>query len=144
MAPRHHQQKSARPRQPAESSSNARGYAKRKERKPSTSLDPADAYEYAAEKNRRAGVELDLGRDDQARGHGGSDEDSDGDGVDLDDNLRAKIARRIQEDHVRSEDDEDIDSDDAFDDEDEQRFGSYKFAQSKKVSVTHFPLDMCS
>ncbi|KAH7105159.1 Utp14-domain-containing protein [Auriculariales sp. MPI-PUGE-AT-0066] len=142
MAPRHHTQKRD-GSQRAQPSANARGYAKRRERKAgqqTASFD--DAYEFASEsqpRNRRAGVALDLGRDDQARGAADGDSDSDGSAVGMDEELRIRIARRMQEDTVLSADDEEVDSDDAFDDEDEERFGSYAFAQKKNGTVAQKP-----
>lgn len=107
-----------------QASANARGYAQRQQRR-SAKQDVGDAYEYSADKIRREKVALELDRD-EARA--GSSDDGDGD-----DDLRAVIAKRVQEDAVRSEDDEEIDSDDAFEGSDDERYAALKFAQKKTV-----------
>jgi len=157
MAPRHLSSRApksnAKPRKDhtpqASTSTNAssRGYAARQERK--RALDVEDAYDlgadgsgFARKKNRRAGVALELSRDDAAAAGSGSDGDESeaGEGgVGLDADLRAKIARRMQEDTVASEDDEEIESDDAFDEGDKERYGGYSFASDNKVCLE----DMC-
>lgn len=108
-------------------SANARGFAKRQERrKTRESRNPDDAYEFDADaKTRRSKVALDLDRDDEARAN---NSDSDGSA----DDLRARIAKRVQEDTVASEDDEDIDSDDAFAESDNERFAGHKFSEKKQ------------
>ncbi|KAF9503812.1 hypothetical protein BS47DRAFT_1402036 [Hydnum rufescens UP504] len=112
-------------------SRNASGYQKRLERKnkrPPTN-DP-DVYEYSATRDRRANITLDIDKD-ELRGLGQDTLDGDAANKAME-MLRQKITADMGEDMgvVDSEDDEDIDSDAAFEGEsDEERFGAFKFAQ---------------
>ncbi|KAF9507397.1 hypothetical protein BS47DRAFT_1398668 [Hydnum rufescens UP504] len=113
------------------SSRNASGYQKRLERKnkrPPTN-DP-DVYEYSATRDRRANITLDIDKD-ELRGLGQDTLDGHAANKDME-MLRQKITAAMGEDMgvVGSEDDEDIDSDAAFEgDSDEERFSAFKFAQ---------------
>ncbi|KAF8310820.1 Utp14-domain-containing protein [Clavulina sp. PMI_390] len=123
-------------------SRNVSGYQRRQEKKAKSTLQPAsdDLYEYAPGKNKRARVELKVDREElvgeTSSKHRGLDDDADD--VDSDvEALRRKIAANMEGDFgvVDSEDDEDIDSDEAFEGEsDEERFANFKFADSKKSS----------
>ena len=110
---------------------NIAGYQKRMAHKPPKASNPLDVYEFDDKQQQgrtRANVTLDLSRE-EAREHG-ADEQS---GEDDAERIRQKL--RIGEDGVvNSEDDEDIDSDDAFGQSDEERFGEHKF----KVSGSTF------
>jgi len=108
---------------------NATGYAKRRSLKTKTLAGLSDVYEYAPDpKIRRSKVALDIGRDEAAEiglGRGGVRDDDEGnsDGEDM----RNK-ARLIGEgDTIDSGDDEDIDSDAAFEESDEERFAGFSF-----------------
>jgi len=124
------------PRKELSASRNASGYKKRQERK-KNNVQMDDLYEFSAAKNKRAGITLDMDREERAgydpSRNGATDED------DLDvgmETLRRKISASMEGDVgiVESEDDEDIDSDEAFEGEsDEERFGNFKFAH--KVCV---------
>jgi U3 small nucleolar RNA-associated protein 14 len=112
---------------PSSHKANAAGYAKRHSLKAKT-LGLSDVYEYAPDsKIRRSKVTLDIGRDEAAEfglsmGGGGSDgEGSDRDGM-------STQPRLIGEgDMIDSGDDEDIDSDAAFEESDEERFAGFSF-----------------
>jgi len=104
---------------------NATGYARRHSLKAKTL---SDVYEYAPDsRTRRLKVTLEIGRDEAAEiglGRGGvksDDERMDGE------DMRTK-ARLIGEgDMIDSGDDEDIDSDTAFEESDEERFAGFSF-----------------
>lgn len=115
---------------------NATGYAKRHSRKAKSLTGLSDVYEYAPDpKIRRSKVALDIGRDEAAEfgvSRGGDEEANDGE------DIRTK-ARLIGEgDEIDSEDDEDIDSDAAFEESDEERFAGFGF--SSEVRMVKFQL----
>ncbi|KAG8927039.1 hypothetical protein FRC02_008526, partial [Tulasnella sp. 418] len=112
---------------------NAIGYAKRQERKNKNKIGLSDIYEYAEEgSSKRSKVEMGFTREelaDMGRVASGSE---DGDG---DDDKIARLGGNMDEDAmVLSEDDEEIESDDAFEGEsDEERFSGFKFAEKAKT-----------
>ncbi|KAG8960552.1 hypothetical protein FRC03_006414 [Tulasnella sp. 419] len=112
---------------------NAIGYAKRQERKNKNKIGLSDIYEYAEEgSSKRSKVEMGFTREelaDMGRVASGSE---DGDG---DDDKIARLGGNMNEDAmVLSEDDEEIESDDAFEGEsDEERFSGFKFAEKAKT-----------
>lgn len=113
-------------------SRNVSGYKKRHERKDkSGQLD--DLYEYTASKNKRAHVELHVDRDELASQGPSKNALEDNDEIDSDtETLRRKISANMNGEFgvVDSDDDEDIDSDEAFEGEsDEERFDNFKFAE---------------
>ena len=114
-------------KKPSSKKSNALGYAKRQSRYSNKGL--RDVYEYAPDaKIRRSKVSLDVGRDeaDLVDGHGGSEDDgSDGGGVE-DMRMRAHLIGEGEE--IDSDDDEDINSDAAFEESDEERFVGMGFS----------------
>ncbi|KAG8789118.1 hypothetical protein FRC15_011686 [Serendipita sp. 397] len=110
---------------------NERGFQKRKIENQSKHRGNLDVYEYD-EKDRkgriREGVTLDLTKE-EAQEYGPDDESEQ-------DEFQ-KMRERIKMDGdgaINSEDDEDIDSDDAFDASDEERFVSFNFG-SKKTTI---------
>jgi len=114
-------------KRPNSHKANATGYAKRHSLKAKTLAGLSDVYEYAPDsKIRRSKVALDIGRDEAAeiglrRGGNGSDDEG------TDEDMRMK-ARLIGEgDVIDSGDDEDIDSDAAFEVSDEERFADFGF-----------------
>ncbi|KAK7695122.1 hypothetical protein QCA50_002312 [Cerrena zonata] len=128
--------KSQQPRKPQNKSSqkqnNERGFAKRqlqKSQKPSKSNDHADVYEYQPEKTRRSKVKMQLGRDeiDGARDdHSGSE-----DGHDPRGGRPRLVGESDDEGGIASDEDEEIDSDAAFDESDEERFAGFSFSNKK-------------
>jgi U3 small nucleolar RNA-associated protein 14 len=103
------------PKSTVSSSRNASGYQKRLEwqnKRPPTN-DP-DVYEYSAIRDRRVNIALDVDKD-EVRGLGQDSLDGDAANKDME-VLRQKITAAMGEDMgvVDSEDDEDIDSDAAF------------------------------
>ncbi|QRV97720.1 U3 small nucleolar RNA-associated protein 14 [Ceratobasidium sp. AG-Ba] len=110
---------------------NIRGYAARQARKAaSSSGNSLDVYEYSANKVRRAGIPLTLDREEEV-GAGKAD-DGDDELNEVREKLRRHIANGEEEGVVLDDDDEEIDSDAAFEDEsDEERFASFKFRESK-------------
>ncbi|KAF8756069.1 Utp14 protein [Rhizoctonia solani] len=114
------------------SRANARGYAARKALKSSDAL---DVYEYSTGKVRRSGVGLSLGREEETGL--GKDSDEEDKGLDeVKENLRLRIANADEDGVVGSDDDEEIDSDAAFEDEsDEERFANFKFNGSKGKAI---------
>lgn len=141
---------------------NAAGYAKRlerKEKKAGAGSSILDVYEYDGNGkgsgrkglNRRANVGLDVDRDElvgqggprsskftkKSKGNDDESEEEENDEEGGAGALRRKIAANMEADFgvVESEDDESVDSDDAFEGEsDEERFANFKFAE--KVSFT--------
>ena len=112
----------------------ASGYARRqsvKDKKRSQTI--GDIYEYEeGAASRRSKVRLELDRDEEQE-FGGLD--------DLDDaqrdNLRARLIGENEDDEkVASEDDEEIDSDAAFEESDEERFAGFSFLSSKSGKVS--------
>lgn len=93
-------------------------------RRPNRFQNPAnsDVYEYQSHKVRRAHIPLSLDKD-EAREHGAaSDDDSAAD-------MRKPrlIGESVEDEDVPSEDDEELDSDAAFEDTDEERFAGFSF-----------------
>lgn len=104
--------------------------------KPPKSSDLLDVYEYdEKQKGRsRANVALDLSRD-EAREFGIAEDEED---IGEMERIRQKL--RLGDDiEIDSEDDEDIDSDNAFDKSDEERFAEYNLSVG-----ADYPRALCS
>lgn len=82
----------------------------------------SDVYEYQSHKVRRAHVLLALDKD-EAREHGAASDD------DTDSNMRKPrlIGEDVEDEDIPSEDDEELDSDAAFEESDEERFAGFSF-----------------
>ena len=131
--------------------SNAAGYAKRHSLKSSqkgkanASFD--DVYEYAPSKVRRAKIGLELDREEATdRRHYASDDEVDltGMGQEGREGLRARLLGENKDDEqVDSGDDEEIESDAAFEESDEETYAGFDFSSKVcavclyKVTVTH-------
>lgn len=117
--------RSGRPGKPKFSShkANAAGYAKRHSNKSKINL--SDVYDYQPEKVRRGNVSLTLDKEEAAEwGRDGSDED---DGIDQA-ALRARlIGENVDDEKIDSEDDEELDSDAAFEESDEETYAGFSF-----------------
>ncbi|KDN40574.1 hypothetical protein RSAG8_08046, partial [Rhizoctonia solani AG-8 WAC10335] len=116
---------------------NARGYAVRQALKSPDALDALkspdalDVYEYSTGKVRRSGVGLSLDREEET-GFGKDADEEDGGLDEVKEKLRLKIVNADEDGVVGSDEDEEIDSDGAFEDEsDEERFANFKFKSSK-------------
>jgi U3 small nucleolar RNA-associated protein 14 len=102
------------------SQANIAGYEKRLARKAKSSP-TTNLYEHLPEKTHRSKIALDLGRDDEFEfpnaWDGADDEDREG--------LRAWLIGESHEDgeKVASDDDDEVNSDAAFEESDEERFG---------------------
>jgi U3 small nucleolar RNA-associated protein 14 len=93
-------------------------------RRPNRFRNPAksDVYEYQSHKVRRAHIPLSLDKD-ETREHGAaSDDDS---ATDM--RKPRLIGESVEDEDVPSEDDEELDSDAAFEDADEERFAGFSF-----------------
>ncbi|KAG6840084.1 hypothetical protein C0991_009061 [Blastosporella zonata] len=114
---------------PSNSKANAAGYAKRHSKKAKTLNGlGADVYEYAPEATRRSKVALDLDHDEAAEYGVGLDGDNE-----AREELRARLIGENGDDEmIDSEDDEEIDSDAAFEESDEERFAGFFSAKDKK------------
>ncbi|TFK39375.1 Utp14 protein-domain-containing protein [Crucibulum laeve] len=129
---------------PSASKANAAGYAKRHSRKEQTlGSNSTDVYEYMPEKSRRSKVGLDLDRDEAAEFGVGLD----GANEEEREALRARlIGENEDEEMIGSEDDEDIDSDAAFEESDEERYAGFfsnkKKAPTKKPTVHFADVDL--
>ncbi|KAG6813718.1 hypothetical protein H0H92_008126 [Tricholoma furcatifolium] len=115
---------------PSTRKANAVGYAKRQSKKAKI-LGSGDVYEYAPEATRRSKVALDLDRDEAAEYAG----------LDGDDEARQELRARLigengDDEMIDSEDDEEIDSDAAFEESDEERFAGFFSAKNKKKART--------
>jgi len=118
---------------------HAAGYARRQSQKSvqrgkaTASFD--DVYEYAPEEGRRAKIGLELDREEAMdRDHYASDNEVNlgGMGQDGKEGLRARLLGENKDDEqVDSADDEEIQSDDAFDESDEETYAGFDF--SRKV-----------
>ena len=112
-------------RRPSSQKANAIGYAKRHSLKANTLAGLSDVYEYAPDsKTRRSKVTLEIGRDEAAEiglGRGGGESDDEGEDM----RMRARLIG--EGDVIDSGDDEDIDSDAAFEESDEERFAGFSF-----------------
>lgn len=125
---------------PPSSNKNAAGYAKRKSLKgKSKALGSADdVYEYEPERVRRAKVKLQLGKDEALgagpnTGVGGSESEDEAEGSGGR-KLHPRLVGEDNEDVLGEDEDEEIDSDQAFDESDEERFAGFDFP-STKVSL---------
>ncbi|KAG7442817.1 Utp14-domain-containing protein [Guyanagaster necrorhizus] len=106
---------------------NAAGYAKRQARKVKEAAPSEDVYEYVPDTVRRSKVKLDLDKDEDFGGIP--------DGDDEREQLRARLIGENEDDEmIDSEDDEDINSDAAFEESDEDRFAGF-FSRKKKGEV---------
>jgi U3 small nucleolar RNA-associated protein 14 len=107
---------------PSGSKANAAGYAKRHSKKAKTVNGlSSDVYEYAPEAMRRSKVTLDLDREEAAEYGVGTE----GDNEDREE-LRARlIGEHVENEMIDSGDDEEIDSDAAFEESDEERFAGF-------------------
>ena len=108
--------------------SNVAGYAKRKSLKGKALADASDIYEYQPEKVRRGKVRLDLEKD-ELQGVGGDDSDGEG-------SVSGRVRPRLvgendEDDRIGSDEDEEIDSDAAFDESDEEQFAGFNFSSNK-------------
>lgn len=110
---------------------NVTGYQKRIAQKPPKAAGLLDVYEFddkQRERRTRANIALDLSRE-EAKEYG-VDEQSEEDDVER---MRKKL-KIGEEGVVNSEDDEDIDSDGAFDQSDEERYGEHNFQACHSVA----------
>lgn len=106
---------------------NAAGYEKRVAQRAQRGTSTTDIYEHLPEKNRRSHVTADLDRE-EALGYGNLDEASE----EQRQNLRARlIGENDDDEEIGSEDDEELDSDAAFEESDEEKFTGFF---SSKVS----------
>lgn len=120
---------------------NASGFAKRRansKKSVPTSLD--DVYEYTTSKNKRAAVKLTHDKAELV-GLGHNDEDNEVSGVNMQ-TIRSRILNLGDADDViNSDEDEEIDSDVAFEESDAEEFAGFSFPKLKKpskVKVCHF------
>lgn len=109
---------------------NAAGYNKRKAAKAKSAGGLEDVYEYQQERVRRSKVKLQLERDEEMGGNR-SDDDDDMEGKS---ELKPRLVGEHDDDVIGEEEDEEIDSDAAFEESDEERFAGFSFASSK-VSI---------
>lgn len=133
------------PHRPSSAKSNAAGYAKRKAQPPRAArASAADVYEYQPERVRRATVQLQLEKDElRGAGRGG---ESDGEGSEAGvGRAKPRLVGEDDEDGIAEEEDEELDSDAAFEESDEERYAGFSFASSKvcfrlvRVYVTGCP-----
>lgn len=105
------------------SKANAAGYAKRQSRSVNAASGLADVYDFQHGKTKRANVTLSLDRE-EAAGHGPDDEEDD----EETERLRPRlIGENGEDERIGSDEDEDIDSDAAFEESDEERYAGFDF-----------------
>ncbi|TDL26360.1 Utp14-domain-containing protein [Rickenella mellea] len=119
------------------SKANAAGYAKRASRRAKTStLGVEDVYDYAPSfrGTKRANVSMTLDKDEEDnydRGEGRMQGDDD-DEEERREKMRPRLIGEGEEgEMIDEDDDEEIDSDDAFEESDEERFAGFKFPTGK-------------
>ena len=114
---------------PSSHKANAAGYAKRHARKDKSTAGLSDVYDYQSQKVRRQNVSLTLDRDEAAEFDHGSDGEVDREA------LKARLTGENQDDEkIDPDDDEELDSDAAFEESDEERFAGFSF--NSKVGTT--------
>ena len=93
----------------------------------------SDVYEYQSQKVRRANIPLSLNKEEKNE-HGS---DSDGDLVA---NIRRPrlIGESVEDEGIPSEDDEELDSDAAFEESDEERFAGFSFPKVRHLLILRF------
>lgn len=110
------------------------GYAKRHAKKAKPSAD--DVYEYSTDSrklSRRAKVGLELDHDEELGGDVPDDEEERN-------RLRARLIGENEDNEmIDSEDDEDLDSDAAFDESDDDRFAGFFSSKPVKVRSSWLP-----
>ena len=109
---------------------NAAGFAKRHSKK--SKVNVADVYDYQPEKVRRGNVSLTLDKEEaEGFGHEGSDED------DIDHAaLRARlIGENVDDEKIDPEDDEELDSDEAFEESDEEKYAGFSFGSKVRFFI---------
>ena len=109
---------------PSFKTANALGYAKRQSRKAKSGTSVDDVYEYEPEKGRRSNVRLELDKDESKEYGIGSDGEIE-DGVDKEVLGARLIGEREDGEGIASNEDEEIDSDGAFEESDEERFAEF-------------------
>jgi U3 small nucleolar RNA-associated protein 14 len=119
---------------PSGSKANVTGYAMRQARKTkSTHGLSSDVYEYAPEVLRRSKVTLNLDQAEATEHRVGMEEGND----ESREELRARlIGENGENEQIESGDDEELDSDAAFEESDEERFAGFF---SKKACICHSP-----
>jgi hypothetical protein len=120
---------------------NALGYAKRQARKSLTgkNVSASDVYEFAPEATRRENVTLTLDAEEAREYRVGID------GDDTDEERRQALKARligenVENEMIDSDDDEEIDSDAAFDESDEDRFAGFFSSRVRLTLSTCFTL----
>ncbi|KAF4603269.1 hypothetical protein EYR38_003682 [Pleurotus pulmonarius] len=114
--------------------SNEAGFLKRKARKTQ-----AEVYEYEPSRTRRAKVDSGFDRD-ELKTFGGAVSDGDSDAGEP---SRARLIGENEENEaIASDDDEEIDSDAAFEESDEDRFAGFKFASEGAGQVRFAGVDL--
>lgn len=109
------------------SQANVAGYEKRVARK-AKSNPTTDLYEHVPEKTRRSKITLDFGRDDEGfEFRDGGDGNGDDEGEERERfKLKARLIGENEDDEkIASDDDEELDSDAAFEESDEERYEGF-------------------
>src|SRR5258707_4502011 len=87
----------------------------------------SDVYEYQSHKVRRAHISLSLDKN-EAHEHGAASDDE------IDSNVRKPrlIGENVEDEDIPSEDDEELESDAAFEESDEERFAGFSFPRVRR------------
>ncbi|PCH34293.1 Utp14-domain-containing protein [Wolfiporia cocos MD-104 SS10] len=123
------------PRAPSGKSANALGYAKRQSRKPKvpSSAAIADVYEYQPEKVRRASMKLQYEKDELIGAGGDVSGSEDEAGPSARQRGRPRLVGEDEE--IGEDEDEEIDSDAAFEESDEEEFAGSNFLRNQQKGV---------
>lgn len=116
---------------PPRKAANAVGYAKRQSLKAKIlGTKIADVYEYQQEKVRRANVKPLLERDEAGAigGVASGSEDEEGMGGRRRENRPRLVGENDDDSGIGEDEDEEIDSDEAFEESDEERFAGFSFS----------------
>jgi U3 small nucleolar RNA-associated protein 14 len=116
--------------------SNASGYQIRKARsRPlKSSLGLSDVYDYEQEKIKRANVSLTLDKDEvDLAGTSGDEDDEDEDAM----RRRPRLLGENGDEAIATDDDEEIDSDEAFEESDEERFAGFQFKRMVSIFASN-------
>ncbi|OBZ79687.1 Uncharacterized protein C57A7.06 [Grifola frondosa] len=126
--------KSMKAQGPSRKASNALGYAKRQTLKSKTLSVGAlsDVYEFQQQKVRRSKVKLQFEKDEMVGGMGsGSEDEEDGNTRKRNEMRPRLVGENDDNDRIGEDEDEEIDSDEAFEDSDEERFAGFNFSHKR-------------
>lgn len=130
--------KSAKTHKPSHKTANALGYAKRHSLKSkATTSSLSDVYEHQQEKVRREKVKLQLAKDELIEFGGGEDgsEDEDAAHTRGGEKQPRLVGEHDDDSGIEEDEDEEIDSDAAFEESDEERYAGFSFSNNVRMPL---------